>query len=100
MSIWSSKIYQEDILRVLPILDTEVLRGKRILITGASGLIGSAVVDLLIGCNLNRQTDITIYAAGRNTGRLAERFSYGLDAGLVPVAYDATQNISFDLPVD
>ena len=100
MGIWSSKIYREDILRVLPILDTDSLKGKRILITGASGLIGSAVTDLLIGCNLYRQTDITIYAAGRNTGRLAERFSHGLDAGLIPVAYDATQTIPFDFPVE
>ena len=100
MGIWNSRIYQEDILRVLPVLDTDILKGKRILITGSSGLIGSAVTDLLISCNLNKQTGITIYAAGRNPQRLAERFSHGLNAGLIPVAYDATQTISFDFPVD
>lgn len=100
MGIWNSRIYQEDILRVLPVLDTDILKGKRILITGASGLIGSAVTDLLISCNLNKQTGNTIYAAGRNPQRLSERFSHGLDAGLIPVAYDATQAISFDFPVD
>ena len=100
MRIWNSKIYRDDIMRVLPVLDADILKGKRILITGASGLIGSAVTDLLIGCNLNKQTNTTIYAAGRTPQCLAERFSHGLDAGLVPVAYDATQAIPFDFPVD
>lgn len=100
MAIWSSKTYREDVLRALPVLDTDILKGKRVLITGASGLIGSAVTDLLIGCNLEKQAGITIYAAGRNTQKLSERFSHGLDAGLIPVAYDATKAIDFDFPVD
>lgn len=100
MHIWSSETYREDIRRALPMLDVDALKGKHILITGASGLIGSAVTDLLIGCNMERQTGITIYAAGRNTQRLSQRFAHGLSAGLIPVAYDATQTVCFDFPVD
>ena len=100
MGLWNSKIYREDVLRGLTMVDVEALRGKRILITGATGLIGSAVVDLLIGCNLEHQTGITIYAAGRDTGKVADRFEHGLNVGVVPVAYDATRPIAIDFPVD
>lgn len=100
MSVWNSKTYREDILRALPVLDVEQLKGKRILITGASGLIGSAVTDLLIGCNREQNAGITVYAAGRGTQKLSDRFSHGLDFGLIPVAYDATKAIHFDFPVD
>lgn len=100
MNIWNSKTYREDIFNVLPQLDTEALNEKSILITGASGLIGSAIVDLLIGCNLKKMAKITIYAAGRNPEKISHRFSHGLNAGLIPVAYDATQDIHFDFKVD
>ena len=100
MNIWNSKTYREDIFNVLPQLDTEALNEKSILITGASGLIGSAIVDLLIGYNLKKMAKITIYAAGRNPEKISHRFSHGLNAGLIPVAYDATQDIHFDFKVD
>lgn len=100
MSVWNSETYREDILRALSVLDVDDLKGKRVLITGASGLIGSAVTDLLISCNQVKNAGITIYAAGRSTQKLSERFSYGLKDGLIPVAYDATQAIHFDFPVD
>lgn len=100
MNIWNSTTYRNDILRILPMLDIEMLKGKRILITGASGLIGSAIADVLISCNLEKQAGITIYAASRNSDRIAKRFSHGLNVGLIPVAYDATQEIHFDFDVD
>lgn len=100
MSVWNSQTYREDIMHALAVIDVEDLKGKRILITGASGLIGSAVIDLLVGCNQVKNAGITIYAAGRNLQKVSERFSHGLNWGLVPVSYDATEAIRFDFPVD
>lgn len=100
MELWNSQIYREDIFSARERIDLEALKGKKILITGATGLIGSAIVDILIGCNLRHGADITIYAAGRSEAKLLHRFAHGVDHGLVPVKYDATRELEFDFPVD
>lgn len=100
MNIWSSATYRKDIEGTLQRVDTRFLKDKRILITGASGLICSAIVDLLICCNLKNDAGITIYAAGRSVEKLTARFSHGLNAGLIPVEYDATKNVCFDFSSD
>ena len=48
----------------------EELSGKNILITGACGLIGSAVIDFLI----ENEVECNIYAMARNRGKLENRF--------------------------
>lgn len=53
-------------------LPWEVLSGKNILITGATGLIGSTVVDILMH---HCEHSFDIYALGRNGIRAAHRFS-------------------------
>ena len=67
-------IYQEDIKYVAGLtLPWEKLRNKRILITGASGLIGSFLIDVLMqknSCGLN----CTVYAIGRNLEKAQNRF--------------------------
>lgn len=100
MNIWNSKTYRSDLERVLPLLDIKSLQGKNILITGASGLIGSAVVDLLICCNLLRNADINIYAAGRSKEKIINRFEHGLGNGLIPIVYDATKLVDFGFTAD
>ncbi|MBR3538351.1 MAG: NAD(P)-dependent oxidoreductase [Eubacterium sp.] len=54
----------------------EALSGKRILVTGASGLIGSSVIDLLLEMNRTWQMNIHITASGRREEVIRERFSY------------------------
>lgn len=93
MSILQSKIYQKDIEKVLKsIAQLEILRNKKILITGATGLVCSAIVDLLISSNLN----ITIYAAGRSECKVKKRFADKVKY----IRYDATKSISFDIDID
>jgi nucleoside-diphosphate-sugar epimerase len=62
-------VYINDIQKSLKSLDLSSLEGSNILITGATGLIGSCLVDVLmnIGC--------TVYAHGRNEERAKKRFS-------------------------
>ncbi len=52
----------------------ENLNSKKILVTGAAGLIGSSLIDELLELNETRNLKITIYALGRNYKKLEERF--------------------------
>ena len=70
----SNFTYRSLLQRVAVQTPVEKLRGKRVLITGASGLIGSAVVDLLLFLNEEQATECRVVAVGRDIGRLKARF--------------------------
>lgn len=53
---------------------TESLRGRRILITGATGLIGLYMIDFLIWLNQQYDMDLKIYAAAQSLEKLNKRF--------------------------
>ena len=70
-----AKRYFENIQKALmSVPSVSALNGKRILITGATGLIGSAVTDTLIYLVENLKLDIEIYAASRKKEALVKRF--------------------------
>lgn len=52
---------------------------KTFLITGASGLIGSCLIDLLMLCNKERKKKNHVYALGRNKQKLRDRFHLFVD---------------------
>ncbi len=62
--------YEQDVRQVLPTLNLSVLQGSSVLVTGATGLIGGSVIDLLM-----LQGGIEVYAMGRNEQRARRRFS-------------------------
>lgn len=65
---------------------------KKIIITGATGLIGSGIVDLLLRYNEKTDGNISVYVATRDMMRAIDRFSrYEKDKHFVPFIYDATQ---------
>ena len=72
-------LYQEDLNYILSLEGIEKLRGKRFLITGATGMVGTCLIDALMKYNQVSQAGITIFAVGRNrdkaTNRLGEYFS-------------------------
>lgn len=69
-----SLIYREDIEYVAKInLPWEKLSGKSILITGASGLIGSFLIDVLMEKN-QFGLECTVYAVGRTLAKARNRF--------------------------
>lgn len=77
------------------------LAGARVLVTGATGLIGSFLVDAL--CWMNRRLDagIEIYAAGRSAAGVRARFGAAAeDRGFHYVPYDACQPVCFDFDAD
>lgn len=88
--------YQEDIKRVsLLSLPWEKLSGCNILVTGATGLIGSCLVDVL----MNRQNrDFEVYAAGRNEARARKLFAaYVDDSQFHFVQYDVMLPLQTDV---
>lgn len=75
MTVYDSKQWISDIDTVsdaLPELDE--LSGKSILITGATGLICSSVVDILFRYNDIHDKKIHIFAAGRRIEKMIARF--------------------------
>lgn len=81
MSILNNRLWILDIDEVLAVMpELEQLSGKRVLITGASGLICSAIIDVLIRWNdthANEDPDkaIRIFAAGRSEDKVNSIFS-------------------------
>ena len=67
-----SNPYLQDIKRGLASLDLTVLDGHSILVTGATGLIGGCLVDVLMHCSAST---CQVYASGRNEERARRRFA-------------------------
>lgn len=76
MNLYKLSEYLEDIQYVAGLkLDWEKLRNKSIVITGASGLIGSFLVDVLLEVESRLKLNCQIYALGRNEAKAKNRFS-------------------------
>ena len=82
----SSRMYRDVLDIVSSQVPIDLLTRKRVLITGASGLIGSAIVDLLLHLNKAHGADVEVLAAGRSRGKLTHRF--GTDESLSFVSYE------------
>lgn len=92
MSIYKSKLWISDLDEIIEVLpELEELCGKNILITGCSGLICSAIIDVLIRWNETHDGKIGIIAAGRNEERIKSRFApYNKKEWFTFSAYDAS----------
>lgn len=97
------EIYQETLeMSGSHVAARNLLKNKRILITGASGMIGSCLTDLLLYWNREYGMSMHIYAAGRNPGHLSNRFSEeGIrNKCLSCVPYEMEAICRFDFDVD
>ncbi len=75
MSIYESKIYQDELAVSLKhAAGLDKLYGSTILITGATGLIGSFLTDALVKADEIHGADIKVIACGRSLKKLSERF--------------------------
>lgn len=96
MSLYESKTYLEDLdLTISNNSDIfDALRNQSVLITGATGLVCSPIVDLLLRSNRN----ITVYVAGRNKERADKRFErWCKDQHYRFMFYDATKENNVDI---
>ena len=96
----NSKIYKQDLIRSLNhIIDIDKLKKSAILVTGATGTIGSFIVDVLAEYNRSESAEIKIYAAGRSLERLAECFDVIKDFGVIYLKYDLLEPIEFSFSI-
>ena len=90
-------MYNESIKTVASSQDIpfEILTGKNILVTGATGLIGTSIIDVLMERSAGA---FHVYAAGRNRKRAQERFSnYWGSESFHFVQYDVLEPFDSDV---
>lgn len=94
--IYQSAQWWSDIDRAMETIpDLNMLEGRNLLITGATGLIGSALTDMLIRWNETHSGKIGIGVAGRSRNRVDVRFGeFAGRAYFTYIPYDATDMIS------
>ncbi len=70
-----NKRYMEELNKLCNQIDLTLLKDKSIMITGASGLIGSYIVDAIMRYNNQFNSNIKVFACIRNIQRAWERFN-------------------------
>lgn len=100
MNLYKSEQWTLDLrLGLLGLAEVSKLEFSRVLITGAGGLIGSAVVDLLIQYNETHTNKINIIVAGRTQDKMKARFHRYMDKSYMEYAYyDANVDEDMLLP--
>lgn len=101
-NLYSSELYCEDVKSAATnIINNTALKNKSIMVTGATGLIGSFIVDTLMHLNLAMNYNIKIYAVGRSAERLINRFiPYFNNTLFHVVEHDINTVSDFDFHVD
>ena len=84
-------LYWDDVEKVLKgVPDLKKVYQKNVLVTGATGMICSAVTDLLLYLNREKNANINIILAGRDANRLKDRFNgFVIEEDYHFVYYDA-----------
>lgn len=101
--IWSKdRILQEDLERIAAseMVDWEALRGKRILVTGATGLIGSLAARALVCASVERSLGLKVAALVRSPEKGKAMLGAFLEDGLELVTGDILSPIVAEGPVD
>ena len=81
--------------------DWDFLKNKKIMISGATGLIGRFFIDLIMYKNINEGLNCTIVGLCRNTKKANEVFSdYVGNQNLVICKQDVSEKIEYSEPVD
>ena len=96
------EIYAADIASVAnENLPWENLAGKSLLLTGATGLIGTLMIDVLMKKNRDDNLNVKIFAAGRNEKVANERFAdYFDDKNFSFIKLDVNEPIADDFHAD
>ncbi len=79
MNLYNNQLYLDDLNYVCSIpLPWDKLKNKTVLISGATGLVGSFLVDVIMSLN-KKGLNCTVYALSRNKQKSLDRFSSWLD---------------------
>lgn len=92
----NNPLYQEDISNILSVRNIETLHGKSILVTGATGMVGVMLIDVLMAMG-----DVKIYAVGRNKEKAYERLGEYFDNPCFKfICHDVCMPFNDDIKVD
>ena len=102
MDLYCSDTYRKDLeTAVVSLPFLEEMRNASVLVTGSTGLICSAVTDMLLWYNEKARAGITVYAAGRSEESFCRRFgAYSEREDLIFVPYDTARPVMFDFHAD
>lgn len=97
----NNRILQEDIEEITEQVSLEELKGSTVLVTGATGLIGSQVVKTLACFNRLKDMKIVILALVRNREKAQKVFGSLLERGDVRLVLgDVNQKLQIEEPLD
>lgn len=97
-----NEIYLKDLeMAASQSLPWEKLRGQSILVTGATGLIGSCFIDLCMTLNKKYDLGLEVYANSRNQAKLERKFKeYLSDSHFHILAHDVKEPLLEDFHFD
>ena len=98
MSLYDNKLYVEDVDCVCQLtIPWEKLQNKSIMLSGATGLIGSFLIDVILKKNTTSNLNCTVYALGRSEKKAKTRFCKHLDdIHFVFIPYDVKKPLVQD----
>lgn len=90
MNLYDNRMYMDDVKKTAMLdLPWEKLQNKSIMLSGATGLIGSYLIDVILEKNKTEGLECTVYALGRNENKAKERFVRHIhDHHLIFIPYD------------
>ena len=98
MKIYENAIYRNSLRKLIDELPNKT---AKFLVTGATGLIGSCIVDVLLMACQEIKRDYVVYAIGRDRERLIQRFKYAEKSGRLNVlVQDMMEPLSGEIEVD
>lgn len=98
MNLYDNEFYMEDINYVASLeLPWEKLKNKSIMLSGATGLIGSFLIDVILEKNIKNNLNCSVYALGRNKEKAMARFSgHQNNPHLIFIPYDVKLPLILD----
>ena len=102
MQLYKNDKYNEDVKAVADIdIPWDMLRNKSIVLSGATGLIGSFFVDVILEKNIADDLNCRIYALTRDEKKAKKRFlDVNIDKNLIFIPYDVRKKLNIDQIVD
>lgn len=90
MNLYQNDLYMDDVRYVGELgLPWNKLKDKSVILSGATGLLGSFLIDVIMEKNLTENLNCIVYALGRNEQKAKERFSkYAEDQHFIFIVYD------------